>query len=147
MFYSSDAERGACSYPGRAVTDTGKGKDMMRLREAVKQQGCSRRNGRKNRYFFPPNCSGGYLLIRARAIYSSQEERWQNTGHSGWCRLLFLPSGRHVVSLSYAVTQSKQIALGPAAFQFRWTFCSLRCFSRYLSTAGWRGTQAQHQPP
>ena len=65
---------------------------------------------------FPPKCSGGftaYLLIKARAIYSRQEERRllcqkQNKGHSGWCRLLFLPSGRHVVSLNYAVTQTNR---------------------------------------
>lgn len=55
-----------------------------------------------------------YLLIRARAIYSRQEERWllcqkQNKGHSGWCRLLFLPDGRHVlVSPGSAVTQTKR---------------------------------------
>lgn len=61
----------------------------------------------------PPKCSGGFaacLLIRARAIFFSQEKRQllcqkQNKGHSGHCRLQFVPIPRHVVSLSCAATQ------------------------------------------
>jgi len=74
MFYSCDEKRAACSCLGRAVTYTwGKGRTGRSLGKLL----CSRDAGREveRKIDFSPRCLAGltgYLLIRARSIYSRQ---------------------------------------------------------------------------
>lgn len=122
--------RGACS-----CTDTqGRGRTGLSSVKLLNSRDAG--GGLEGEIDLPPKCSAGftgYLLIRARAIYSRQKERRlrcqkQNKRHSRRCRLLFLPGGRCVVSLSYAVTQTSRDQLDSTGAS---------CLSVLLGSAVW----------
>lgn len=117
MFYSSDEKREQlAAIRGELLRTRGEAEEQDAAQQScytAEMQGGERKG--KSLFFF--RCSGGfsgYLLIRARTIYSRKEERQplcgkQNKWSSGWSRLLFLSGGKHEVSLSHTITDGSHV--------------------------------------
>ena len=117
MFYSSAEKREQlAAIRGELLHTRGEAEEQDAAQQSCYTAEMQGGEGKgKSLFFF--RCSGGfsgYLLIRARTIYSRKEERQplyekQNKWSSGWSRLLFLSGGKHVVSLSHAITDGSHV--------------------------------------